>query len=201
MKRLALLAALAVAACGPTVEEPAAISPPTPPAESLQPPSPAVTLDVLTADGIGPLKIGMTRDEVVAAVGDTRTPDAVGIPGECIEFQPQRAPDGVWVMIEDGKLTRITLGDLSTVKTDKGFGLGDAPDAVKAAYGAEAKATPHKYQDKPAEYITWWKGGPRPEPYVQDDAARGIVYEIDGTGKVGAIHAGGPSIQYVEGCA
>ena len=36
---------------------------------------------------------------------------------------------------------------------------------------------------------------------VQDEAARGIVYEIDGAGKVGAIHAGGPSIQYVEGCA
>jgi hypothetical protein len=36
---------------------------------------------------------------------------------------------------------------------------------------------------------------------VQDASARGIVYEIDGTGKVGAIHAGGPSIQYVEGCA
>ena len=87
------------------------------------------------------------------------------------------------------------------MKTDKGFGLGDTPDAVKTAYGADAKATPHKYQDKPAEYITWWQGGPRAEPYVEDDAARGIVYEIDGTGKVGAIHAGGPSIQYVEGCA
>jgi hypothetical protein len=159
-----------------------------------------VTLDVLTADGIGPLKIGMTQAEVIAAVGDTRTPDAADIPGECREFQPQRAPDGVWVMIEEGKLTRITLSELSTVKTDKGFGLGDKPDAVKAAY-PDAKATPHKYQDKPAEYITWWRGGPRAEAYVQDEAARGIVYEIDGTGKVGAIHAGGPSIQYVEGCA
>ena len=135
MKRLALIAVLAAAACSPKAEESAAIAPPTPPAESAQPPSPAVTLDVLTADGIGPLRIGMTKDEVIAAVGDTRTPDAAGIPGECIEFQPQRAPDGVWVMIEEGKLTRITLGDLSTVKTDRGFGLGDTPDAVKAAYG------------------------------------------------------------------
>ena len=200
MKRLALLAALAVAACGPKAEEPTAIAPPTPPAESPQPPSPSVTLDVLTADGIGPLKIGMTQAEVIAAVGDTRTPAAAGIPGECREFQPQRAPDGVWVMIEEGKLTRITLSELSTVKTDKGFGLGDKPDAVKAAY-PDAKATPHKYQDEPAEYITWWQGGPRTEAYVQDETARGVVYEIDGTGKVGAIHAGGPSIQYVEGCA
>ena len=72
---------------------------------------------------------------------------------------------------------------------------------MKTAYGASAVATPHKYQDKPAEYITVWDGGPRKEPYVQDEAARGLVYEIDGTGKVGMIHAGGPSIQYVEGCA
>jgi hypothetical protein len=144
----------------------------------------------------------MTKDEVIAAAGDTRTPDAAGIPGgECIEFQPQRAPDGLWVMIEAGKLTRITVGEMSTLKTDQGLGLGDTAGAVKTAYGADAKASPHKYQDAPAEYITWWKGGPRSEPYVQDETARGIVYEIDGAGKVGAIHAGGPSIQYVEGCA
>ncbi len=101
-------------------------------------------------------------------------------------------------MIEEGKFTRITLGDLSTVKTDRGFGLGDTPDAVKAAYGAEAKATPHKYQDKPAEYITWWKG-PRTEPYAGRNGARHFTKST--ARGVGAIHAGGPSIQYVEGCA
>jgi hypothetical protein len=72
---------------------------------------------------------------------------------------------------------------------------------VKAGYGADAKVTPHKYQDKPAESITAWSGGPRSEPYVQDEAARGVVYEIGGEGKVSAVRIGGPSIQYVEGCA
>jgi hypothetical protein len=204
VKRIALIAALAFAACSPSSNEPAPAPAPAAPAEpapAAETASPDVTLDVLTADGIGPLKIGMTKEAVIAAVGDTRTPDAAGIPGECIEFQPQRAPDGLWVMIENGKLSRITVGELSTLKTDKGLGLGDTADAVKTAYGAEAKASPHKYQDAPAEYVTWWQGGPRSEPYVQDETARGIVYEIDGTGKVGAIHAGGPSVQYVEGCA
>ena len=201
MRRIALVAALALAACSPSSNEPATATS-AEPAPTAAAPSPAITFDVLTSDGIGPLKIGMTKDDVIAAAGDTRTPDAAGIPGgECIEFQPQHAPDGLWVMIEAGKLTRITIGEMSTLKTDKGLGLADTADAVKTAYGAEAKASPHKYQDAPAEYVTWWKGGPRSEPYVQDEAARGIVYEIDGTGKVGAIHAGGPSIQYVEGCA
>ena len=205
MHRHALLSlsVLALAACGgsetPAVETPA---PATPAAEAAAPPPAATPAagDTLTAEGWGALKIGMTRDEVVAAVGDTRQPDAAGIPGsDCTEFQPQRAPDGLWVMLEGGKLTRITLSELSSVKTDKGIGLGDTPEAVKAAY-PDAKSSPHKYQDAPAAYITWWTT-PRTEPYVQDEAARGIVYEIDGTGKVGAIHAGGPSIQYVEGCA
>lgn len=203
MKHVALIAAFSLAACSPSSNEPAPATPAgaTPTAETPAP-SPAITFDVLTPDGIGPLKIGMTKDEVIAAAGDTRTPNAAGIPGGgCTEFPPQRAPDGLWVMIEGGKLTRITIGEMSTLKTDKGLGLGDTADAVKTAYGAEAKASPHKYQDAPAEYVTWWKGGPRAEPYVQDETARGLVYEIDGTGKVGAIHAGGPSIQYVEGCA
>lgn len=200
MKRIALIAALAFAACSPKTAEPAAEAPAPAPAAETTPATPA-TADALHADGWSALKIGMSRAEVVAAVGDKRDPNTADIPGECSEFQPSNAPDGLWVMIESDKLTRITLSDLSTVKTDKGLGLGDAANAVKTAYGAEAKATPHKYQDKPAEYITVWQGGPRAEPYVQDEAARGIVYEIDGTGKVGAIHAGGPSIQYVEGCA
>ena len=203
MKRIALLAtALAFSACSPAAEPPPAPAPETPAAVAT-PPAPSVTLDVLTADGIGPLTIGMTKDEVIAAVGPTRTPDAVGgpEPESCEEFRPERAPEGMLVMIEQGKLSRISLVDMSTVKTDKGLGLGDTADTVKTSYGDQAKASPHKYQDKPAEYITWWKGGPRAEPYVQDEAARGIVYEIDGTGKVGMIHAGGPAIQYVEGCA
>jgi len=205
MKRLALFAtALAFSACSPAADPPAVTAPEVPVAEA--PPAPAaadITLDVLTADGVGPLTIGMTKAEVIAAVGDTRNPDAVGGPDpeSCEEFRPQRAPDDVLVMIIDGKLARISLVDMATVKTDKGLGLGDTADAVKTGYGDQAKASPHKYQDKPAEYITWWKGGPRTEPYVEDETARGIVYEIDGTGKVGAVHAGGPSIQYVEGCA
>ena len=209
MKRPALFAALSLtaltlAACSPAADTPTpgSVTPSAeaPAATPQAEPSPAG--DVLTATGLGPLTIGMTKAEVIAAVGDTRNPDAVGIPGsDCLEFQPLRTPDGLWVMLEADKLTRISIGDMSTVKDGRGLGLGDTAARVKEAYGASAVASPHKYQDKPAEYITVWDAGPRAEPYVEDEAARGIVYEIDGTGKVGAIHAGGPSIQYVEGCA
>jgi hypothetical protein len=151
---------------------------------------------VLTAHGWGALRIGMTRAEVVAAAGEDANPDAVGgaDPEQCDQFRPRRAPKGLLVMMEQGRLTRISLSAPATVKTDRGFQVGDSAAAIKTAYGAAAQAGLHKYQDPPAEYITVWTTRP-PAP-----AARGIVYEIGGNARVMHIHAGGPSIQYVEGC-
>lgn len=201
---LALLAAsaLALAACGGETPAPAEPAPTAEGPAATQPGSTTAS-GALTSQGWGPLKIGMTLAEVTAAMGPDANPADVGGPDpeSCDEFRPANAPEGLFVMIEAGRLTRISLIELSTLKTDKGLGLGDTAATVKTAYGAAAQASPHKYQDAPAEYITVWDGGPSAEPYVQDEAARGLVYEIDGTGKVGMIHAGGPSIQYVEGCA
>lgn len=205
MKHIAPLAALAfvLAACGGETPAPADPATPVPTVDEAPPPAPAPSSNTITSQGWGPLKIGMTLDEVNAAAGPDSNPDAVGgaDPESCDQFRPANAPEGVLVMIERGKLTRISLVEMSDIDTNKGLGIGDTADAVKTAYGSAATVTSHKYQDKPAEYITVWEGGPRTEPYVQDEAARGLVYEIDGTGKVGAIHAGGPSIQYVEGCS
>jgi len=197
VRSLALIAVSAFAACSNDAPAPTEA---TPAAESS---APAIASDALTSQGWGPLKIGMTLAEVTAAMGPDADPNAIGgpDPDSCDQFRPANAPEGMIVMIEAGKLTRISLTELSMLKTDKGLGLGDTAAAVKTAYGAAAQATPHKYQDAPAEYITVWDGGPRAEPYVQDETVRGLVYEIDGTGNVGAIHAGGQSIQYVEGCA
>jgi hypothetical protein len=202
VKHAIVLAALAFAACSPTAEAPAA-STPAPTADTPAPAPAAASTDALTPTGWGALKIGMTKAEVVSAVGDRVDPNSVGgpEPESCDEFHPARAPDGLFVMLEDGKLSRITLTEFAKLKTSDGFGLGDDPAAIKTFYQARATASPHKYQDKPAEYITVWEGAARSEQYVQDPTARGYVYEVDGTGKVGAIHAGGPSIQYVEGCA
>jgi hypothetical protein len=185
-----------------TPEEIAASTAPVAPPAAEPAPPPAAG-DVLTAEGWGPLKIGMTKDEVTAALGADANPNAVGGPDEeaCNEYRPERAPEGLLVMLEKGKVTRISLIAPSTLKTDKGLGVGDTAEAVKTAYGAGAKSSPHKYQAAPAEYITAWTGGLRAEPYVQDEAARGINYSVAESGKVEAIHAGGPSIQYVEGCA
>ena len=195
IRRLMLTTAvLAVAACG---------SPdPVPSPEPAPAPAPAPAADVLTAQGFGPLRIGMTRAEVETALGADSNPGAVGgaEPEACDTFHPARAPEGLTVMVEQGVLTSIWLQRGSTLKTDRGFGLGDTATAIKAAYGPLAYVSPHKYAAAPAEYITTWSVG-RSAGYVQNPAARGIAYHIGTDGTAEHVAAGGPSIQYVEGCA
>lgn len=196
----AAAASLLLAACNApeTAESPATEAPATPAA-------PAADRNALTAEGFGPLRIGMTRAEVEAALGPDSDPASVGgaEPETCDQWRPERAPDGLLVMIQDGVLTRISVAAPSTLKTDRGFGVGDTSAAIKAAYGARAVSEPHKYSPAPAENIfVWTSGGPAtPDAYVQDAAARGVRYEIDGEGRVGIVHVGGPSIQLVEGCS
>ena len=193
--------ALLLAACSqPDATEPAA-APETPAATPPAAPAP----NALTAGGYGPLVIGMTRAEVVTALGDDSDPNSAGSaePEVCDQWRPARAPEGVLVMIQDGVLTRISVSSPSTLKTDRGLGVGDTAAAIKAAYGPLAVAQPHKYSAPPAEDIfVWATGGPAAAgAFVQDAAARGVRYEINGEGRVQIVHVGGPDIQLVEGCS
>lgn len=161
--------------------------------------------DILTAQGFGPLRIGMTAAEVEAALGGDSDPNAVGGPDptSCDQWRPARAPEGLLVMIQDDVLTRISVSSPATLKTDRGFGVGDQASAIKTAYGAQIIAQPHKYAPAPAEDLFVWTVG-RPadaNAYVEDAAARGIRHEIGSDGTVQIIHVGGPAIQLVEGCA
>jgi len=207
MNRMALaaLAALMAAACGPGEQpaQPDAAQPAITPADATPAPASApAEAGVLTPNGLDALRIGMSLAEVEAAMGPDANPGAVGGPDpeSCDQFRPENAPDGVLVMIERGTLTRISAVGDSDIKTPAGLAIGASASDVKAAYGTRAVASPHKYIEAPAEYITVWEGGPRSESFVEDESARGLVYEVDGSGNVSAIHAGGPSIQYVEGC-
>ena len=195
------LALLTLAACerrdDPVAQPPSAAAPA--PAEAPPPPANASTL---TADGLGAARIGMTRAELVQVWGEDSQPNAVGgaDPETCDEFHPVDAPKDVRVMIQNGVLTRITAARDATIKTDRGFGVGDTGMAIKQAYGGAVFAQSHKYQSAPAEDLfVWSRGGST--TYVTDPAARGIRYEVGSDGKVMMIHAGDPSIQLVEGCS
>ena len=163
---------------------------------------PSTDATSLGAEGLGPVRIGMTRAELVEAWGEDSQPGAVGgaDPETCDEFHPAHAPAGVMVMIQNGVLTRISLIRDAAVKTDRGFGLGDSGMAVKQAYGGAIFSQPAKYEPAPAEDLfAWSRGGST--AYVTDPAARGVRYAVGVDGRVKAVHAGDPSIQLVEGCS
>ncbi|MBI1250591.1 MAG: hypothetical protein GC189_03875 [Alphaproteobacteria bacterium] len=194
----AWILALALAACAP------AQAPQEDAAEA--PAAEADSAEALTPDGLGALRVGMTAADLVAQFGG---PDAANMPADptaeaCLEFHPARAPEGVWAMVENGAVTRVVLTAPSDVKTADGLGVGADAAAVRAALGDQAVQEPHKYQGAPAAYLTAWRtrgADAADAPYVSDPAARGVRYVIGETGAVEAIHAGGPSIQYVESCS
>jgi len=198
-----ILIAGALAACGESAPEPVN----TNPQSGLEPgasPSPAADPQTLRPEGWGPLRIGMTKAEIESALGPDSAPNAVG--GNDVEvcdiFHPQRAPEGLLVMLTDGRLSRITLMRDAPVETSEGLKIGASAADVLRAYGQRAQTQPHKYIDAPAQYVTVWTA-PRPsgEPFVDDPSARGVRYEIGIESKVVGIHAGDRSIQNVEGCA
>lgn len=192
----AAIAALLAAACTPAAPPPATTEAP---ATTTAP----VDANAITSEGWNTLRVGMTRSEVTAAVG-AGNPNAVGgaDPQACDLFHPANAPEGLLVMIQQDVLTSIILRNNTALRTDRGFGVGSTAAEIKTAYGASALSEPHKYVEG-AEYITvWTTGAPTAStPYVQDQNARGVRYETNAQGVVTAVHAGGPSIQYVEGCS
>lgn len=204
---------LSLAACSPEPQpagKPAApaeqtIETPADPAGSTEVPT-AATPDsqmVLTADGIGPLTIGMDRADIVEMMGGPETPVAApgAEPSACEVFHPAEAPDGVYVLLEEGVLASIYLTDQSSVTTDKGLKVGDTPDAVKAVYGDRVVETPSKYLEAPAGELTVWKDGNTSEAWVDDPAARGLQFSVGADSLIHEIKAGGPAIQLVEGCS
>jgi len=185
-----LAAMLALGACSDVVPEPASATAPATaaPAESAETPGP----NTLTSDGLGPIRIGMADADARAAIGaaNIEGDTADEVPGACVEIKLKGDYAGLWLMAEDGRITRITAGEGSSVLTDKGLGVRATPAAVRAAYPTGLEASPHKYEAAPAEYLTVWAVPKQ----------KGLKYEVNGEGVVGSIHAGGPSIEYVEGC-
>ncbi len=158
---------------------------------------------VLTSTGFGPLMIGMVRADVVSAMGGPESPvSAPGTePSACEIFHPVDAPEGVFVLLEEGMLASVYLAGQSEVATAEGVKVGDPAEKVKSVYGNNVVASPSKYLEPPAGELTVWQNGDTSGAWVDDVAARGIRFSI-GTGEtITEIKAGGPAIQLVEGCS
>lgn len=86
----------------------------------------------LRADGVGPLRIGMTLEEAKQAAG---TPlDTVALQG-CVELVPTDRSIGLGLWSHDGRtLDSISSGSNSDLATRAGVRAGSAVEAVEQAY-------------------------------------------------------------------
>lgn len=217
MRRLGpLLPAFAVlVACSPAPAAPAADQrppAPLPPATAALQPTVTSTSDVITPEGLGALRIGMSQTEALATLGSGWVlDDPIDDPNGCRTIGQGTADDrgAVYVMLDAGRVVRVSVSGMgdnrrsTTVRSDRGVGLGATEDEVRRAYGDQLQAEGHRYLGPTAQYLTvWTRGAPASaDVLTEDPAARGIRFVTGDDRRVQEIHAGGPAIQYVEGCA
>lgn len=192
---LSLLPLALLAACSsqpsadpePTAEETVSVTPAPPMAPEKTAPAsdPAPSATTLTPAGLGDLRIGQAvpPDSSWAERG-AQASDV------CRVLSSADYPDA-YAIVEEGKVRRISISQGSKVKLAEGIGPGAIEAAVKKHF--PYPATPHKYVDAPAKYLT------------APDAADGtpaLRFEIGSDGTVSQIHAGTmPVLGYVEACS
>jgi hypothetical protein len=168
----------------PTPSPPPIEGPPTTPSPVPSPPT--ANAQTLTLEGLGPLRIGQP---VPANSGFAQR--GAQVSDACTTVSSPAYP-GVYAIVERGAVRRITAGQRSTVQLVEGIGVGATEKQVMADF-AGFRATPHKYVEAPAKYLT------APNADSGDSALR---FEIGRDGKVSLIHIGTmPTLGYVEGCA
>lgn len=145
----------------------------------------------LTPDGYGPVRIGMTRPQVSAALSIRLEGEAVDDANVCIEMGAAEGHPDLFFMFENGRLSRISLGERSRITTPRGIGIGATAAQVRRAYGRSLRAETHTYIGRPGEYLTFWTRF----------NSKGVRFETGADRRVQVIHAGNGSIQYIEGCA
>ena len=141
---------------------------------------------MLTLEGLGDLEIGkpVPRDGSWAERG-------AQISDACRTVSSPEFP-GVYAIVEDGRVRRITVGQRSDVTLVEGIGVGAGEAEVKQVFPG-FRASPHAYEDAPGKYLTAPNAG-------SGEAA--LRFEIGQDGKVSLIHVGTmPVLGYVEGCA
>ncbi len=152
----------------------------------VSPPVRASAANVLALDGLGDLRLGRP-----IPAGDKWTERGAQTSDACRTISSSEFA-GVYAIIEQGKVRRITLGQQSNIRLAENIGVGSTEKEVLNAFPG-FRAEPHKYVASPAKYLT------APNAVSGDPALR---FEIGADGKVSIVHVGTmPVLGYVEGCA
>lgn len=139
---------------------------------------------IVSADGAGPVRLGMSRRELTARGG------AVNSESEACEYvTPQGAPPGVRAMVVNGTVRRVDISSPG-VATREGVGVGSTETQILAAY-SNVTVQPHKYTS--GHYLTAdLAAGPLGTPK--------LVFETDGQTATRYRVGLPPEVEWVEGC-
>jgi hypothetical protein len=153
------------------------------------------SLNGLSPEGLGDLKIGTAVDKVEAHLNEKLGYNQYENRGCSVLTTKKLEPTGISVVIDSKVLTRINVDYFGksplpqTIKTDKGIGLGSSEEDVSKAYpGARVKPNP---------------GDPSWHTIIVEtpDHAKGIVFETDGK-TVKSMRAGTYSaIAFADACS
>lgn len=126
---------------------PSATSPTTPPG-----PRPITADDVVTLEGVGPIRAGMTFEEVEATTGrPVVIDDYTESGGACVGVEFEGSVPGVRGIGGDGQL-KVVFAD-ATLRTDRGIGIGSTIDEVRAAYDGLLQEAPNYYSPDDLDLI------------------------------------------------
>ena len=144
---------------------------------------------IVTFDGAGPLRFGMSFDQVNARLGHKlkRTPPAQRASTECDQIElDEIGHKGIWLMFVRDVFKRVDV--VAGARTVAGIAPGDPVERVRAAYRHVEEA---------------------PRPYVETelsltvsapDGRRALRFETE-KGAVAIIFAGEATpVQWIEGC-
>lgn len=146
----------------------------------------ADTAWVVSPEGVGPVRIGMSAAEARAALG---LPSDIIKPDECQYLGVRMLGRNVDVMVERDTVVRVDVID-STVATTAGARVGDSEARVRALYPS-LRTMPHKYTGPTGHYLIVTPGA---------DTTRQLIFETDGQ-RVTTYRAGRlPQVAYVERC-
>jgi hypothetical protein len=153
------------------------------------PPTPSTPASEMTVTeyGVGPIRAGMTVAQAAQAMGGGFAAPKGGTSG-CTYAVLTKAPPGLAVMLQDGKVARVDVRS-GTTRTAAGARVGDSEARVKSLYAGRVTTTPHKYIQG-GHYLT----------VTPPDTNYRIVFETDGK-KVTSFRSGRvPEVEQVEGC-
>ena len=142
---------------------------------------------LVTRDGIGKARFGMTLTQLNLALGETFKVPSGPDDKNCFYIEPKTL-DGVSLMIEQGRLRRIDVR-ATTVTTGDGVGVGTPVSNLKSRYGSRLRDEQHHYGGPEDRYLT-----------LELNSTLAIRFETS-EGKVDNWYAGyKKQVQYVEGC-